>query len=538
LTEQGFVFDHPAGNLGPGRRPATDDASLIHLGDCRFDPRGGTLRRGEDVIDLRAKSFTLLAHLARHAGRVLTKDDLITAVWPDVTVTEDSLTQAIRDIRVQLGPAGAACLRTVARRGYMLVPDAGPGPVSVPAPSRRDGRTRVAVVPFEDATGAAGEAARIAMLNEEIAAGLARFRTIVVLGPRAAASADDSAGPQAVAARLAADYLIAGTARHAPGGFALSLTLMDAYGALIWSEVFDCGGAAILGQSDGISRRVVERMSASLETNERDRAAYRPTESLTAFDHFARGVALIRRADPGFYADARVQFEKAVAADPNFGLAHAHLGWAELCEHGFGLAPESVKRRAVEHAQRGVDVSPGESRAIGLLGYVLAFVGAFEASEQTINRALALNPFSDDTMRDKAVILLGRGRGAEALDWIERAADVLPVGLGHDDILRFEACFLVRDYDGAAQAAARVAHPDLRQRTFMAGIAALRGRRDEALRHLADVAAIDPDWDHVARAHEGYLYERAEDTEHLLGAIRLALALRDRAPQDIGTAAD
>ncbi len=473
------------------------------------------------MIDLRAKTFALLAHLARHAGRVLTKDDLLEAVWPDVTVTEDSLTQAIRDIRVQLGPAGAACLRTVARRGYMLVPDAEPELVAVPTLARRDGRTRVAVLPFEDATADAGEAARIAALNEEIAAGLVRFRTIVVLGPRAAASGGADAGPQAVAARLAADYLVTGTARQAPGGFALSLTLMDADGALIWSEVFDCGGAAILGQSDGISRRIVGRLSASLETDERDRAAYRPTESLTAFDHFARGVALIRRADPGLYADARVQFERAVAADPNFGLAHAHLAWAELGEHGYGLAPEPVKRRVVEHAQRGADLSPGESRAVGMLGFALAFIGSFEVSERTINRALALNPFSDDTMRDKAVILLVRGRGAEALDWIERAVDVLPIGLGFDDILRFEACFLMRDYDGAALAAARVAHPDLRQRTFMAGIAAMRGRREEALRHLADVAAIDPDWDHLGRAREGYLYEHAEDTEHLLGAIRM-----------------
>ncbi len=527
MTARGLLFDRPAGNLVSGRRPATDDASLIRLGDCRFDPQGGTLRRGDQVIDLRAKSFALLAHLARNAGRVLTKDDLLETVWPDVTVTEDSLTQAIRDIRVQLGPAGAACLRTVARRGYMLVPDTVPELAAAPTPARRDGRMRVAVLPFEDATGDAGEAARIAALNEEIAAGLLRFRTVVVLGTRAAASADVGAGPQAVAARLAADYLVTGTARQAPGGFALSLTMMDADGALIWSEVFDCGGAAILGQSDGIPRRIVGRMSASLETSERDRAAYRPTESLTAFDHFARGVALIRRADPAFYADARVQFERAVAADPNFGLAHAHLAWADLSEHGFGLAPAFVKQRVVAHAQRGADVSPGESRAVGMLGYALTFVGAFDAAEQTINHALALNPFSDDTMRDKSVILLGRGRGAEALDWIERAADVLPVGMGHDDILRFEACFLARDYDGAARAAARVAHPDLRQRTFMAGIAALRGRRDEALRHLADVAAIDPDWDHVGRAREGYLYERAEDTEHLLGAIRLALSFRE-----------
>lgn len=74
---------------------------------------------GEEV-QLRPKSFALLSYMARNAGRVVSKDELMSVLWPDVTVTEDSLTQCVRDVRRALGDDGAAMLRTLPRRGYML----------------------------------------------------------------------------------------------------------------------------------------------------------------------------------------------------------------------------------------------------------------------------------------------------------------------------------------------------------------------------------------------------------------------------------
>ncbi len=63
----------------------------------------------------------MLRHLATNAGRVVTKDELLEANWPGVTVTEDSLTQCISEIRRVLGDAGRDLIRTVPRRGYMIV---------------------------------------------------------------------------------------------------------------------------------------------------------------------------------------------------------------------------------------------------------------------------------------------------------------------------------------------------------------------------------------------------------------------------------
>src|SRR5262245_45851702 len=70
--------------------------------------------------DLRPKSFNVLRYLVEHAGRVVGKDEVIEAVWPDVTVTDESLTRCISDIRRALGDGDQRIIKTVPRRGYLI----------------------------------------------------------------------------------------------------------------------------------------------------------------------------------------------------------------------------------------------------------------------------------------------------------------------------------------------------------------------------------------------------------------------------------
>ena len=82
---------------------------------------------------LRPKSYRVLELLFIRRGQLVSKDDLIREAWPDVIVSDDSLAHCISDIRRALGPRGAELLRTVPRRGYMLVED----DVSLKTPDRR-----------------------------------------------------------------------------------------------------------------------------------------------------------------------------------------------------------------------------------------------------------------------------------------------------------------------------------------------------------------------------------------------------------------
>lgn len=90
----------------------------LHFGPFVLDTRRVELRRDGVVVPLPPKPFALLATLASNPGTVLRREDLFAAVWPGAVVSDDSLTQAVREVRVALGDAGAPLLRTVARHGY------------------------------------------------------------------------------------------------------------------------------------------------------------------------------------------------------------------------------------------------------------------------------------------------------------------------------------------------------------------------------------------------------------------------------------
>src|SRR5258706_53425 len=99
----------------------------------------GFVRQGEREVDLRPKTFQVLGLLAENAGKLVSKQDLYEAVWPNVSVTDDSLVQCIREIRSKLGDDTHRLIRTIPRRGYLLDAQLVPialraDPIQVPAP--------------------------------------------------------------------------------------------------------------------------------------------------------------------------------------------------------------------------------------------------------------------------------------------------------------------------------------------------------------------------------------------------------------------
>ena len=142
---------------------------LLAFDSFTLDLTRGVLTAEAREVTLRPKTTAVLAHLLAHAGQVVSRDTLLTAVWGDVAITDDSLTQCVSEIRRALGTAGAGVLETHARRGYRMAtrlrpvvpaadpasppvrgpgPEAGPGaatpPAEASAPARIPTRRRVA----------------------------------------------------------------------------------------------------------------------------------------------------------------------------------------------------------------------------------------------------------------------------------------------------------------------------------------------------------------------------------------------------------
>ncbi len=127
-------------------------ADLVEFGPFRLDLRARLLLRDSEELPLAPKSFDVLTYLVRNAGRAVSRDELLGAVWPDVVVSDASLTQAVFVLRRALGEREDApgFLATVPRVGYRFSDDVR----AVPRPDAPR-----AVVPFPAAAPAPGPGA-------------------------------------------------------------------------------------------------------------------------------------------------------------------------------------------------------------------------------------------------------------------------------------------------------------------------------------------------------------------------------------------
>lgn len=514
--------------LQGGRLSGT--AGRIALNDTVLDTQAGTLMRAGRLVPLRAKSFALLTCLVARAGQVVTKDDLFNAVWPDVIVTEDSLTQAIRDVRLAIGDTRGTLVRALRGRGYLmdLPPD------NTAPPTRTEtALPRVLVMPFDLRPHTGDLASRIEALVEDVASGLTRYRTLRVVSTVSAREAiKDGQNAMSVAQFLRADYVIEGTAFAQDGGLTLRLSLTEmASLSQVWRDTLECSGDAILSAWPRIVARVIGHLVNGIEVEGHRFGTTGQTNNLTAYDHRARGLALWMSDHPDVARGCLGHFEAAVKADPGFALAWTHMAWAELAIHEYSLASPEVLARTLEYSRRAVALAPFDGRTHSGLGYNQAICGEFAAGEANVRFGLQLNPSSVECLFDLAVVVLLRGRPLEVIRILDEAADLCPLRIGYDAQLRGEALFMVGRYDEAADTFLRLPGHSNRRRVVLAAMLAKAGRGAEALSVLAKVMSEQPHDDHADIVRRGYVYENPSDQAHLLGAVDLALSLWRDAPR-------
>jgi adenylate cyclase len=129
-----------------------------------------SLRAADRTVALRPKSFEVLRYLVRNADRLVTKEELIKAIWPNVVVTDQSLAHCVSEVRQALGDSKQTIIATMPRSGYRfaaavsrMVTDVGATPLAVAevkgapfgsdAGQGLDRRPSVAVLPFANLSG-------------------------------------------------------------------------------------------------------------------------------------------------------------------------------------------------------------------------------------------------------------------------------------------------------------------------------------------------------------------------------------------------
>ncbi|WP_457154208.1 winged helix-turn-helix domain-containing protein [Mesorhizobium sp. P5_C1] len=492
---------------------------ILALGSCELDLARGLLVRDGKPVALRCKAFDLLTYLSRNVGRVATKSELMSAVWPDVFVTEDSLTQAVRELRKALQDESQTIIRTVAKRGYVL---------SLPDTPRqeRSGQPSVAVLRFSN-EGAPDDSPLVDGFAEDIVNALARFGTVVVLARNSGfAFVSDSASDwRAVGDSLGATYLVRGRATTRADGMRVTVSLMTAStGEVLWSDTFSASGGQIFDMQEEIASRVVNRLVARLDDAGIKQATPKPPDSLAAYELVLRGLARLRGYGDDDNQAARDLFQAAVDKDPTYALAHSYTALADLIIGGYAEASSALLASLIDRAECAVTLAPEEPRCHRVLAQALISARRFEAAEHHLQRAFDLNPYDADTIAQMGYLLTMRGRPLEALAAIDSAIRINPI---HPDWYHYDraiAQYSAGDYKAALVSMSKVPPRTPWRLARLAGCHAQLGELKEAQRIMAEVKRMAPDYSPLEFAQTGIAFEHASDAEHLIAGVAKALA--------------
>jgi transcriptional activator of cad operon len=293
--------------------------SRLRIGDWCVNPASGEISRNGDTARLDTRTMRLLLCLADHAGEVVSIDDLLSQVWPDVTVSQDSVYQAVATLRRLLGddPKTPTYIATAPRLGYRMVATVGPWvdqtPGGTEAPPAKPFswiagaalclvilaigafmyRTRVAagnqatslvnaskpeksiaVLPFLDLTEDMKEEEFADGMTEELIDKLSKVPGLRVPSPTSSFYYKGKTITVAeVAKALGVNYILDGSVRKSGTRLRVAARLVRAEnGYVIWSESYDRPLDDILMVQDDIAGEATKALSASIDGSQKPAA--------------------------------------------------------------------------------------------------------------------------------------------------------------------------------------------------------------------------------------------------------------------------
>jgi hypothetical protein len=195
---------------------------------------------------------------------------------------------------------------------------------------------------------------------------------------------------------LGVRYVLEGSVRKAADRVRITGQLVDtATGAHLWAERFEGSLDDIFALQDQVAASVAGAIAPQLERAEIERAKRKPTESLTAYDYYLRGMAHVHRGSRAAIDQALPLFHQAIAADPDFASAHGMAAWCHFWRkvNGWMADPKAEGAEAVLLARRAVELGRDDAVALTRGGHALGhFTEDLHAGIALLDRALLLNP--------------------------------------------------------------------------------------------------------------------------------------------------
>jgi TolB-like protein len=383
-----------------------------------IDTAAQELRCDGAVLPVEPQVFALLVYLVENRDRVVSRDDILGAVWHGRIVSEAALSSRIKAARQAIRDDGQAqrLIKTVHKRGFRFVgsveaaelePKEAASAPPAQAEKVRDAeaprpsdlvlapvqKPSIAILPFQQI----GEPGVLAEgLAHDLITRLGRTRWLFVIARGSAFRFMDSEqSPSAIAELLGVRYIAHGAVQSAGRQIRIHAALTDtASGMEVWSEQFDRVRDDLFAVQSEISDAIASEVETQIELMERGRSLLKPSENLDAWELYHRGCWHMYKFRPEHYEEAERYFLRSIdlersSARPYSGLSFVHWQRAFL---EISTDREGEIRRARELAEEAISLDPRDPQGYSALGRAYILSGDFEASERELQRAVDLNP--------------------------------------------------------------------------------------------------------------------------------------------------
>lgn len=441
------------------------------------------------AVELRPQALAVLLELGRRHGELVTKLDLSARVWPGVSVTDDSLVQCVVEIRRALGDTRQQVVRTMPRRGYLLIVDAADtAPRDVRSfhrlatalamvavaivliwqfppfgadPGRREAHDSmvvdVAVLPLRVLNVSRENSSDGHGLAYMIASELARNPDLHIVSTLATAElSGKNLSPAQIGAMTHARYLVDGSAERRGDRLQLHVQLIDSGNSrIVWSGRFEPKAQDLPDVTEALISRISASLGATVRETDRAVLRNRAPASLDVHARVLRATALSMAASPEGLRQARQELELAVRLDPNYAPTWASLGVVKkkliFGNHDPGLSRQDLPQ-AIADVKHAIALDPLLASSWRSLSLTIESGQNPESAESAVSaaeRAIELGPGDPDNWVVLAAALHYAGRTQAAIEAFEKAMSWSPLRPPQYASLAARLRYAVQDYENA-----------------------------------------------------------------------------------------
>lgn len=424
---------------------------FYEFGSFRLDLEQRLLTQGEQLIALAPKIFDTLLFLIERKARIVTKDEMMSMLWPDRYVEEANLTQNIFTLRKLLGKGMGKdqYIETIPKRGYRfsapvktlieeVAPPADESNILVENSNaeafvvrQQEAITSLAVLPMVNETGSAEVEYLSEGITDSIINRLSRLSNVHVVARSLVFSyRRREVEPQVAGAALGATAVLVSRILLSGDELIIRIELVEvSSGWQIWGERYNRHFSDILTVGDELAMQISEKLLSTLSERERKWLNLRYTQNPEAYRLYLKGRYFWNKQTGEGFTKAIESFEEAIKLDPDYAPAHSALADSYVAYDFYGVLPpweSSPKAKAAALKALSIDETLAEAHN-SLACIKMMFERDWLGAEREFRRAIELEPNYARAHSWYSHFLMAMGRIEQSFVESKIAAEIDPL---------------------------------------------------------------------------------------------------------------